>query len=562
MEASTIPVTAELAPARTTGGRIVAGPLLRLRSDEQLVRLFRAGSDEAFGAIHDRYRTRLFAYARQMLGGSRADAEDALQDVFVRAYGALRASDREVSLRPWLYRIAHNRCIDELRRLGGIGAPGAPPALLELVQAPAADPMDAVERRESLRRLVEDVRRLPEQQRSALLMREISGMAYRDLADALEVTVPAVKSLLVRARISLAQAAEARDTACAAIRADLADAHERGVRASGLARRHLHDCTTCSAYRRELRALDARLAALVPALGPAALAAKLLGGLLGGGGGSGLAGGGGTGAGAAGAAAAGGSGASAAAVGGGGAAAASAGAAAGGGTAAAAAGASAAGVAGAGLGASHIAAVVAVAVATAGGAVEVHQTLVPPPPHTAIHRTVAAASLPPRAARGAASDSIDAARLRDAARRLQLRVVPMLTGDAIPLGTGAPGAGTVTGPTVVPTLDPNAAPPAPPTGGAAAPADPSAGAPDPATPPVDPNAGADGGTVVGATSGSSDAPPPPPPGGPPGGDATTAPPAGSEPPPPPATSAAPATGAGTPPPTSATVGGATYPPHR
>ena len=59
--------------------------LLRLRSDDQLVALFRLGNEDAFDAIHERYRARLFAYARQMLGGSRADAEDALQDVFLRA---------------------------------------------------------------------------------------------------------------------------------------------------------------------------------------------------------------------------------------------------------------------------------------------------------------------------------------------------------------------------------------------------------------------------------------------------------------------------------------------
>ena len=78
--------------------------------------LFRAGSDDAFRAIHDRYRARLLAYARQMLHGAISDPEDALQDVFMRAYRALRASDRPVMLRAWLYRIAHNRCIDELRR--------------------------------------------------------------------------------------------------------------------------------------------------------------------------------------------------------------------------------------------------------------------------------------------------------------------------------------------------------------------------------------------------------------------------------------------------------------
>ena len=57
-----------------------------------------------------------FAYTRQMLGGSRSDAEDVLQDVFLRAYGALRNDDRPVTLRAWLYRVAHNRCIDHLRR--------------------------------------------------------------------------------------------------------------------------------------------------------------------------------------------------------------------------------------------------------------------------------------------------------------------------------------------------------------------------------------------------------------------------------------------------------------
>jgi len=78
--------------------------------------MFRAGSDEAFRAIHDRYRSRLLAYTRQMLRGASGDPEDALQDTFMRAYRSLRANDRPLLLRAWLYRIAHNRCVDELRR--------------------------------------------------------------------------------------------------------------------------------------------------------------------------------------------------------------------------------------------------------------------------------------------------------------------------------------------------------------------------------------------------------------------------------------------------------------
>ncbi|HET6548178.1 MAG TPA: RNA polymerase sigma factor [Solirubrobacter sp.] len=252
----------------------LGGPLLRLRSDEQLLALFRAGSDEAFRTLHDRYRQRLFAYVRQMLSsGPRQDAEDVLQDVFVRAYGSLRGDDREMNVRAWLYRVAHNRCIDHLRR------PVPPPAeVFEVSRKPLHDPVEEAQRRDDLRRLVTDVANLPEQQRSALLMREIDGMSYADLASALDVTVPAVKSLLVRARVGLVEAAEARDADCADIRADLLRAYDRGVKASGRARKHMRSCDGCREYRVALRGVRRSFAALSPVgLGPLAFAAKLIG---------------------------------------------------------------------------------------------------------------------------------------------------------------------------------------------------------------------------------------------------------------------------------------------
>jgi RNA polymerase sigma factor (sigma-70 family) len=267
---------------------------------------------------------------RQMLAGSSAEAEDVLQEVFIRAHAGLRATCRELSVRPWLYRIAHNRCVDELRRPG-------PPVLepLELAPSLARDPVVESEQRESLRRLIVDIRRLPDQQRSALLMRELSGMAYRDIAGVLDLSVPAVKSLLVRARIGLAAALEARDTACQEIRTALAAAHDRGVRPSGLARRHLHDCSGCRDYRSELRGVSRQLAALTPAMGPLGALARLLGVESGGG------------------AAAGGTGSGVAAFG----------------------GTASAGGTFIGAATSHVAAVVAAAVVTAGGGVEVQQTL-------------------------------------------------------------------------------------------------------------------------------------------------------------------------------------------
>ncbi|HVS28667.1 MAG TPA: sigma-70 family RNA polymerase sigma factor [Solirubrobacteraceae bacterium] len=263
----------------------LSGPLLRLRSDDQLVALFRAGNDDAFGAIHDRYRQRLFGYMRQMLGGSRYDAEDAAQDVFMRAYSALRADDRTISLRAWLYRVAHNRCIDQLRR----PVPTAT-ELADVSRRPLLDPPSESEQREQLRRLVSDIGRLPEAQRSVLLMRELNGLSYAELADAADVTVPAIKSLLVRARAGLVQAAEARDAGCSEIRAELALAHGRGVRGTGRSRRHLRDCAGCRDYRVGLRSAEREVAALIPGVpGPIALVSKLFG--AGSGGGSVLAGG-------------------------------------------------------------------------------------------------------------------------------------------------------------------------------------------------------------------------------------------------------------------------------
>jgi RNA polymerase sigma factor (sigma-70 family) len=353
VEASALPGSVGLARPRIGLGI----PLLRLRSDEQLVSLFRGGNEEAFRVIHDRYRQRLHAYSRQMLAGSVADAEDVVQEIFVRAYGGLRSSDRELALRAWLYRIAHNRCIDEVRR----PQPVATEAIEELTATSAPDPMARIEQRDALRRLIADVRRLPEQQRSALLMRELGGMPYADVAQVLAVSVPAVKSLLVRARVGLAQAGEARDTACSRIREDLIVSHDRGVRTSGLARRHIRDCPDCRRFRSEVRGVSRQFAALLPALGPLGAVAKLLG--------VGSAGGGG---------AAAGTGAIA-----------SSGAAAGGTGAVVTVGAATAG-------AGHVVTLIAAAVVTAGGAIELQRISPPPVPRVQHHHVVRVAPGPTR----------------------------------------------------------------------------------------------------------------------------------------------------------------------
>ncbi|MDX6714964.1 MAG: hypothetical protein QOH30_1522, partial [Baekduia sp.] len=85
-------------------------------TDEALVAAVRAGSDAAFSAIVRRYEPQLTAYARQVLGGRHHDAEECVQDAFVRGLRSMQNNDAEIALRPWLHAIVRNRCLDQLRK--------------------------------------------------------------------------------------------------------------------------------------------------------------------------------------------------------------------------------------------------------------------------------------------------------------------------------------------------------------------------------------------------------------------------------------------------------------
>ena len=275
--------------------------------------MVRAGNAGAFDTIVDRYQARLLGFCRQMIG-STEDAEDVLQEVFVNAYKAMMADNREINLRPWLYRIARNRSLNHLRKPRAV----AQESMDMVPMVDAASTAEKVHNREEFRQLLQDVTKLPETQRAALLLREIDALSYEEIAEAMDTTVPSVKSLLVRARISLAEASQARMLTCDEVRVELAEAAEGLTKASGPVRRHVRDCDECADFRKQLRSDNKALAALMP-VGPlvalkGAIAAKL--GLGGGAAGSGAAGSGAAGVGAgAGAAGAAGAGAGAAAVG-------------------------------------------------------------------------------------------------------------------------------------------------------------------------------------------------------------------------------------------------------
>jgi RNA polymerase sigma factor (sigma-70 family) len=237
-------------------------PLLKLQGDDHLIAMARAGNPGAFEAIVDRYQGRLLGFCRQMLG-STEDAEDVLQEVFVNAYRAMLADEREINLRPWLYRIARNRCLNHLRK----PTADAQESMDMVPEVEAASTAEKVHNREEFRQLLTDVGKLPETQRSALLLREMDAMSYEEIAQAMETSVPSVKSLLVRARISLAEASQARQLTCGEVRLDLAEAAEGLRKLSGPVRRHVRDCEECKDFRSQLRSNDKVLAALVP-VGP------------------------------------------------------------------------------------------------------------------------------------------------------------------------------------------------------------------------------------------------------------------------------------------------------
>jgi RNA polymerase sigma factor (sigma-70 family) len=245
-------------------------PLLRIQSDERLVALTRRGNQAAYEALVGRYQARLLAFCRHMLG-SREDAEDVLQEVFAAAFNAMIADQRALNVRPWLYRIARNRSLNHLRRVQAIGVDSMDVHLSEN----GASAADKVHRREEFRLLVEDVQGLPETQRTALLLREIDALSYDQIAEAMETTIPSVKSLLVRARVSLAESAQARHLTCEEVRDELGEVAEGLHRMTAPVRRHLRQCDRCAAFRKQLRQTNRALAAVFP-VGPLLLLKKLV----------------------------------------------------------------------------------------------------------------------------------------------------------------------------------------------------------------------------------------------------------------------------------------------
>jgi RNA polymerase sigma factor (sigma-70 family) len=160
--------------------------------DDRLVELARAGCPNAFAAIVDRYRVPLERYVGGITGPS--SAEDVVQQTFEAVFVFLRDDARPLALKAWLYRVAHNRALHVLDRRDNDWEE------LDEQTDGVAQPFDIVERRERLRGLLARLRMLPDRQRSAIVLRELEGRSYDEIAATLGATEPVVRALLYRAR--------------------------------------------------------------------------------------------------------------------------------------------------------------------------------------------------------------------------------------------------------------------------------------------------------------------------------------------------------------------------
>jgi RNA polymerase sigma factor (sigma-70 family) len=241
-------------PAPISLGRPTGGRLLKLASDDALVRRIRAGNEQAFAVLYERYQRPILAFARHMLG-SREEAEDAVQQTFVNAYRALLRDRKDINLRPWLYQIARNHCISALRRRRSeVELSAEEPSLIGL--------SDQVARRGELRDLLSDLAGLPDDQREALVLAELHDNSHAAVAEILGCEREKVKSLVFQARSSLLKGREARDLSCEEVRRQLATLRGSALRRGAIGR-HVRGCEGCRAFGADVRRQRQQLAMLL-----------------------------------------------------------------------------------------------------------------------------------------------------------------------------------------------------------------------------------------------------------------------------------------------------------
>jgi RNA polymerase sigma factor (sigma-70 family) len=250
---------------------------MRASSDRRLARRASKGDRRAIAAIFERYQQELYGFCLGLLGEPQ-DAQDALQNTMVKILRALPGEEREISLRPWLYRIAHNEAI-ELRRSS------RPTQALDGYLADGQSSVaERAEQREQLEWLLKDLADLPERQRTVLVMRELSGLDFAEIAAVLDTSGAVVRQSLYEARRNLEQMDQGRGMKCEAVARVLSDADRRITRRRDI-RAHLRGCPDCRRFQDAIGRREGVLAGIPPiqVTAAAGIVQALLGGSSGGG---------------------------------------------------------------------------------------------------------------------------------------------------------------------------------------------------------------------------------------------------------------------------------------
>ena len=189
------------------------------REDEaRLVRDIRAGDGDAFETLVREHQTRVYNLALRMMGNPE-DALDISQETFLKAWRTLGKFRGDCSLGTWLHRIAANLCIDQMRKnkrrqqdkLVSLDDPGEDGRAMELPDL-SGDPQAALERAEGRRAVWECMEELPREQKLILILRDVNGLSYEEIGEALALELGTVKSRIFRARARLANLLKERGT--------------------------------------------------------------------------------------------------------------------------------------------------------------------------------------------------------------------------------------------------------------------------------------------------------------------------------------------------------------
>jgi RNA polymerase sigma factor (sigma-70 family) len=241
-------------------------------SDHTLVAAVRRGDDRAFETLYQRYHRRIHAYAHGMVK-DHGRAEDVTQEVFVSALRRMRATERPIAFKPWIYEIAKNACIDQFRRsrraeeVSYDAEDGLAPSDYGRLVSREPVPDVALAAKQQLDHLCGAFGGLSEAHHQILVLRELEGLSYREIGERMGLSRPAVESTLFRARRRLTEEYDdlASGQRCLRIQSIIATAGEGrlGARDTRRLARHVAHCQPC---RRQAVAagVDAALVARKP----------------------------------------------------------------------------------------------------------------------------------------------------------------------------------------------------------------------------------------------------------------------------------------------------------